>query len=257
MNNGPGKRALEAAVFKHIRDNPNVSAGDLTRCFDVLFSPPLKTDIVGAVYMNDVLAKLESAGLVLRQGDGEAATFTTAHWWPVVQQTLSISLSELALRQIGGGLFVEPIFGVPARARSKQASAFIVIPFSEAMNRVHDAIESAFLECDLKPVRGDDLYAANAHQAKIIDQVWSAMCAAELVLADCTGRNPNVMYELGMAHTLGKPVLLLAQSQDDIPFDVGHLRFVLYSPDDLERLQLEIVKSVRAVQPLKRPSPRT
>ncbi|HKY39832.1 MAG TPA: hypothetical protein VJN18_28035 [Polyangiaceae bacterium] len=254
MSNGPGKRALEAAVFKHIRDNPNVSAGDLTRNFDVLFAPPLKTDIVGAVYMNEVLAKLESAGLVLRQGDGKAATYATANWWPAVQQTLSISLTDLSLRQTGSGLFVEPIFGLPARSRSRQASAFIVIPFSEAMNRVYDAIQSAFLECDLKPVRGDDLYASNAHQTKIIDQVWSAMYTADFVLADCTGRNPNVMYELGMAHTLGKPVLLVAQSQDDIPFDIGHLRFVLYSPDDLERLQLEIVKSVRAAQPLRRHS---
>lgn len=251
MNNGFGKRALEAAVFMHIRDNPNVSAGDLTRCFDVLFAPPLKTDIVGAVYMNEVLARLESAGLVVRQGDGKAATFTAASWWSAVQQTLNISLSELSLRQTGRGLFVEPVFGLPARSRSKQATAFIVIPFAESMNRVHDAIESAFLECDLKPVRGDELYSTHPQQTKVIEQIWSAMYAADFVLADCTGRNANVMYELGMAHTLGKPVLLLSQSQDDIPFDIGYLRFVLYSPDDLERLQLEIVKSVRAARPLK------
>jgi len=55
------------------------------------------------------------------------------------------------------------------------------------------------------------------------------------------------MYELGIAHTLGKPVLLLSQAKKDVPFDLGHLRFIIYSDDEagLQNLQFEIVKCCR------------
>jgi hypothetical protein len=49
------------------------------------------------------------------------------------------------------------------------------------------------------------------------------------VICDCTGRNSNVFYEIGIAHTLGREVILITQSAADIPFDLRHLRYVLYS----------------------------
>jgi hypothetical protein len=38
--------------------------------------------------------------------------------------------------------------------------------------------------------------------------VWNSIYSSSIIIADCTGRNPNVFYELGIAHTLGKPVIL-------------------------------------------------
>jgi hypothetical protein len=49
--------------------------------------------------------------------------------------------------------------------------------------------------------RADDFFAANS----IISDVWNAITDAKVLVADCTGRNPNVFYELGIAHTLGSP----------------------------------------------------
>lgn len=49
-----------------------------------------------------------------------------------------------------------------------------------------------------------------------------------MVVCDCTGRNPNVFYEVGIAHTLGREVILITQSHDDIPFDLRHLRYIAY-----------------------------
>lgn len=51
-----------------------------------------------------------------------------------------------------------------------------------------------------------------------------------VVIADCTGRNANVFYELGLAHPLGKPVILLTQSEKDVPTDVIHIRYITYAP---------------------------
>jgi nucleoside 2-deoxyribosyltransferase len=61
-----------------------------------------------------------------------------------------------------------------------------------------------------------------------ISDVWDAINHAQVLIADCTDRNPNVFYELGVAHTLGKPVIQIAQSKDDIPFDVRHMRTIIY-----------------------------
>jgi nucleoside 2-deoxyribosyltransferase len=51
---------------------------------------------------------------------------------------------------------------------------------------------------------------------------------AAFIIADVTGRNPNVMYELGIAHTLGKPVIIITQEINKIPFDFKHLRHYVY-----------------------------
>lgn len=62
----------------------------------------------------------------------------------------------------------------------------------------------------------------------IINDVWSSLNRARFIIADCSGRNANVFYELGIAHTLGKPVFLCAQSRADFPFDVAHIRSYVY-----------------------------
>ncbi|MCA9886636.1 MAG: hypothetical protein KC708_26880, partial [Anaerolineae bacterium] len=56
----------------------------------------------------------------------------------------------------------------------------------------------------------------------------SAIVKSQLIIADCTNRNANVFYELGMAHTLNKSVIMLTQNMKDIPFDIRHLRVIEY-----------------------------
>ena len=64
-----------------------------------------------------------------------------------------------------------------------------------------------------------------------MEDVWKGIFQAKVVIADLTSRNPNVYYELGIAHTLGKRFILLAQNIDDIPFDLRHYRCILYTDD--------------------------
>jgi hypothetical protein len=51
---------------------------------------------------------------------------------------------------------------------------------------------------------------------------------SRVVVCDCTGRNPNVFYEAGIAHTLGREVILITQADQNVPFDPRHLRYVRY-----------------------------
>ena len=62
----------------------------------------------------------------------------------------------------------------------------------------------------------------------MIQDVVSLIDRSSLVICDCTGKNPNVFYEVGIAHTLGREVILITQAEVDIPFDLRHLRFIRY-----------------------------
>jgi hypothetical protein len=86
----------------------------------------------------------------------------------------------------------------------------------------------------------------------MLDRMFNQISRADVVVADMTGRNPNVFYEVGYAHALGKVTLLLTQNVDDIPFDLKHRQHTVYSGsiDVLrrelgERLRWAIVESKR------------
>jgi hypothetical protein len=62
----------------------------------------------------------------------------------------------------------------------------------------------------------------------VIQDVVALIDRSRIVVCDCTGRNPNVFYEAGIAHTLGREVILITQNDNDIPFDLRHIRYIRY-----------------------------
>ena len=62
----------------------------------------------------------------------------------------------------------------------------------------------------------------------VLDEIWKQILGARFVVADLTGRNANVAYEVGLAHALGKPIVLLTQDENDIPFDLRTRRVLFY-----------------------------
>ncbi len=109
----------------------------------------------------------------------------------------------------------------------EKPQCFIIMPFGqEELDIVYEYFVLPVLEevCNLICRRGDESFGSNV----IIDDVRTAIEETHLIVADITGQNPNVFYEVGISHTLDKPVLLLSQSPDDIPFNVRHLRVLPY-----------------------------
>ncbi|MDQ3816463.1 MAG: hypothetical protein M3362_02080 [Acidobacteriota bacterium] len=99
------------------------------------------------------------------------------------------------------------------------------MPFLPALRPVYDDhIRKLALEMGLTVGRADDFFSTGS----IVQEIWSAINQALIVIADCTGRNPNVFYEIGIAHTLGKNTVLMTQSIEDVPFDLRHLRVITY-----------------------------
>ena len=115
-----------------------------------------------------------------------------------------------------------------ARIRKDPTLAFVLMPFQPKWsNYIHkNYISRVASKCGLIAKRADDLYGRN-----VIDDIWKGIFSARLLIAEVTIPNPNVYYELGIAHTLGKPVILLTQDISSLPFDLRTHRCIVYSDD--------------------------
>ncbi len=104
--------------------------------------------------------------------------------------------------------------------------AFVLMPFSEDFDSVYGMIIKPALEdCGFDVARADDLES----QQNILKTVLAGISGSDLIVADLTNSNANVFYELGIAHTIGKPVVLLTQSISDVPFDLQSYRLIQYN----------------------------
>ncbi|HEX3653629.1 MAG TPA: hypothetical protein VHU18_12480 [Rhizomicrobium sp.] len=99
-----------------------------------------------------------------------------------------------------------------------------MMPFDAGFNSVYDSIRQAADGSGLRCRRADDIW----ENAAIIQDVVALIDRSRIVVCDCTARNPNIFYEAGIAHTLGREVILITQSEHDIPFDLRHLRYIRY-----------------------------
>lgn len=78
----------------------------------------------------------------------------------------------------------------------------------------------------------------------MLDRIFNQINKADVIVADMTGKNPNVFYEVGYAHALNKVVLLITQSADDIPFDLKHRQHIVYG-GKIDRLRGDLADRIR------------
>ena len=113
---------------------------------------------------------------------------------------------------------------------SEGESCFVMMSFGAPVGGYYTTIyEPAIAKAGLRAVRADDDMFTTG---KIIDQIFSGITSARILVAELTGRNPNVFYELGLAHALEKPVVLVSSNEQDVPFDIHHIRVIYYDVKD-------------------------
>ncbi|MBB5731004.1 hypothetical protein FHS99_003518 [Sphingomonas prati] len=103
----------------------------------------------------------------------------------------------------------------------------VMMPFDAGFNSTYSAIRRAAEAAGYRCQRADEIW----ERAEVIADVVSLIDRSSVVICDCTGRNANVFYEMGIAHTLGREVIPITQSEADIPFDIRHIRHVRYLPN--------------------------
>jgi hypothetical protein len=100
----------------------------------------------------------------------------------------------------------------------------VMMPFSSDFTSVWETLKDAAAEGGWVCQRADDIW----ENSVLIHDVVALIARSKVVVCDLTGRNANVFYETGIAHTLGREVVSIAQSEHDIPFDLTHHRYVKY-----------------------------
>lgn len=125
---------------------------------------------------------------------------------------------------------------------------FVLMPFTETsdvQSVYRDHVAPVVERCGLRCERADDIYDISG----VMQSVWEGINRARMIVADLTERNPNVFYELGIAHTLGKAVIMITQSMEFIPFDLRHLRCIVYEykPNAVGQFEEALERTIRTV----------
>ena len=123
--------------------------------------------------------------------------------------------------------FKPSVFSPPNKPQDENLVS-VMMPFDVAFGSTYDAIKRVTDHLQLKCVKADSIW----DNSTFIQDIFDIIYCSKVVIVDFSGRNPNVMYETGIAHTLGKTVVPITQSLDDIPSDLGHHRALKYLPND-------------------------
>lgn len=120
---------------------------------------------------------------------------------------------------------VERTIAKQPRVREFLDTCFVMMPFGAWFDIYYqDIYVPAIREAGFEPIRADELFSTGS----VVEQIWEQIQKAKVLLADLTGRNANVFYELGLAHAARKPVVFTAPQVEDVPFDLRHLRVIIY-----------------------------
>ena len=225
-----------ADVYRHYRGEnlPDEQFFD-NALVDTFKLPQTKLSEFKAIFL-DTLRKAQ----LVEEHDGKIRILDVA-----APEVTSPQAAAEAIKKLGKSVTIAPT-----------DSCFVMMPFASPLGDHYGLIyEPAIKNAGLKAVRADDDIFATG---KIIDQVWTGIRAARVLVAELTSRNPNVFYELGLAHALKKPVVLVSSNEADVPFDVRHIRVIYYDVNDPfwgEKLIAKVAENVLSA--LKNPAEAT
>jgi hypothetical protein len=167
--------------------------------------------------------------------DMDTWEFGRNHW-----AVKDVDLFRALLRRNVRRRVVPRVFRISDHENVEADLVSVMMPFDARFDPVYEALRELCGGMRRRCMRADDIWDNDV----VMQDVVSLIDRSRVVIADCTNRNPNVFYEIGIAHTLGRDVLLIAQAEGDVPFDLRHLRFVQYLNNEQGRMAL--VNALRA-----------
>lgn len=130
--------------------------------------------------------------------------------------------------------FAPDVFRIPAKPVEANVLS-VMMPFESKFSGTYTAIRNVCARLGIDCKRADDIW----DNSILIQDVFDLIFTSRAVITDFTDRNPNVFYETGVAHSLGKLVIPITQSVGDIPFDLRHHRALTYLSNTEGLLALE------------------
>lgn len=117
---------------------------------------------------------------------------------------------------------------------------FVLMPFDKAFDDIYNyGIKESCKEVDAYCERVDE----QMFEERMTDRIYNQIAKADLIIADMTGKNPNVFYEVGYAHALNKPTILLTQKSEDIPFDLKDYPHIIYN-NSIKNIKSELPRRI-------------
>ncbi len=142
-------------------------------------------------------------------------------------------------------------YAILIRVAEPRNRCFVAMPFSDDLESVYATIERAANQLGLQAFRTKDIQ----EKQEFTQDIFAEIQAARLVVGVCTAEaatqkpNPNVMYEVGFAHALGKPTLLMTADSQSLPADIRNIYTLTYDPVDTSTADLrrnrELVMRIR------------
>ncbi|WP_242313913.1 hypothetical protein [Bacillus cereus group sp. BfR-BA-01355] len=120
---------------------------------------------------------------------------------------------------------------------------FMLTPFHDIEWDTFETIKEVCSKLEFKCVRGDE----NNISGDILPSIIKCMLQAQFIIVNINGRNPNVFYELGIAHALGKKTIIVSKFGEELPFDIQSKNIILYKNlEELsERIHLAILRIIK------------
>jgi hypothetical protein len=156
---------------------------------------------------------------------------------PQTAEFISTAQTEMPKRLI---TFSPHVFSVPTKLLNEKLVS-VMLPFKEVLT--FDAIKKSCSDLNLTCKKADDLWENSIFMQDIFELIFTS----KVVVADFTGKNANVFYEVGIAHTLGKTVIPITQSYEDLPSDLQHHRALKYLPNTQGYSDLSVQLTKRLV----------
>lgn len=126
-------------------------------------------------------------------------------------------------------------FGVDSFDFSEdKKSVFVLTPFLDKEYETFEIIKKTCVDVNLSCTRGDEVF----RDKDILSHIIESIAKSSVIIANINGRNPNVFYELGICHSMGKPVILVSKNKNNLPFDIQSKNIVFYN--DLTDLQAQL-----------------
>ncbi len=156
--------------------------------------------------------------------------FTRTHW-----AVKDVDLYHTLLRRsyAAPAILAPTVFTIP-RGAPQPDLVSVMMPFEASFAPVYQSLSVAVTQEGWQCRRADELFT----NGPVIQDIVELIAASRAVICDLSGRNANVFYEAGIAHAIGRDVVLLARHESDVPFDLRHLRYISYANNDQGREEL-------------------
>lgn len=230
-------------VLDELNEKPSLESDfpspELKRVIEHLLDPDFFINFDHDRAIEQVNQLLKSQGLTVKK-DKNTGNVTLCK---VIDGFISTSTDIEEVKEVI--TFSPSVFNVPKKPVEEDLVS-VMMPFTMEFDNVLDTIKAACSNTGMSGHRVDDLL----NNSTIVQDIFELIYRSSIVIVDFSGRNPNVFYEAGIAHTLGKNVIPVTQSIDDVPFDLRHHRVFKYlnNSEGLQELKKGLEKRLEVLK---------